>query len=218
MSRVIIFIGSNSSLVQTIIKKKKNIYRYSKIYLLCHRKYKGKKENYIIIENISPIDIINCLKEIILSNSEKNLIDILVTNTPPQTSDFDDEKTKEWGLASLKLFNYFGFSKKINKAIFIGSSLSFVPFLRSGIYKSIKKIEFLIYYELYYNSTLNLSFCLLPPLSPGINGFGKYFSQSKIYWAQKIMNEFNTETKFILPNGLVGLILKLIFFIKMIKI
>ena len=171
-----------------------------------------------IIQNINPVDIIEHVKKILNLSSTDFMFDVLISNTPPKTSDYTKESIKEWGLVSLKLINFLSFNKVINKTILLGSCLSFVPFLRSGIYKAIKKIEFNFFYELHYYKSSKLAFCILPPLSPGVDGIGVYFAQSQEYWGKKIMNAFNFQTSIIIPNGLIGLILKLIFIMKFKKI
>ena len=217
MVKNIIFIGSNSSFVQDLLKLDKTQETYSKVYLISHRKYLGKKKDYVILDNIDPINIISILDPI-LTNTENILFDILVSNTPPKDCDFQNGTTKEWGLTSLKLLNYLNYSQKLNKSIFLGSSLALVPFIRKGIYKSIKKIEFLLFYELEFYQSSKLGFCLLPPLTPGVNGLGKLFSQSRNVWSKKILNEFNSNNGLIIPNGLIGIIIKFILLTKFQKL
>ena len=220
MKKNIILIGSNSNFVKNVLNEPEFLTNYNKIYLLSHRSYNGKNNKYNIVENINPFYLVNILKEIFDTYSTKIKWDILVSNTPPQMSNFNDMIIKEWSFTTLKIMNYLSFSSNVNKVIFLGSCLSFVPLFNNCFYKSLKKIEFQMFHNLnFYNNNNNkICYCILPPLKPGVVGLGKFFSQDIKFWSKKIMNEFDETNKLILPSGLIGVILKTILITKLVKL
>lgn len=218
MNKNIIFIGSNSNFVQDILKNKYLLKKYSKIYLLSHRKYNYNRINKIIIENVNPFEIISVLKQIIQKSEKTVLWDILISNTPPQSLNFDDHIIREWSITSIKIMNFLSHLSNINRAIFLGSSLSFVPFLKNSKYKTIKKIEFEMFYYMGFYEEKKIGFCILPPISPGVQGIGRFFSQEQTFWTNKIIKEFDRSNKIIMPSGIIGIILKLLLIIKLVKI
>tara|TARA_B100001057_G_scaffold283102_1_gene283489 strand:- start:15602 stop:16261 length:660 start_codon:yes stop_codon:yes gene_type:complete len=211
-----ILIGGNSSLVQDLILNKSIDIKYSDIIIISHRKYKGEKRDFSIIDNIDPLYMIEEFIKIFESSNDI-VFDILVSNTPTQKIRLNSS-TLEWAISSLKLMNFFSNSDKVNKAIFLGSVISFVPFYRDGVYKSIKKVEFELFNKIINNDIKKISFCILPPLSPGISGIGKLFSQSRSTWSRTILDGFDTNNRIIMPSSLIGIILRMIFFVKKIKI
>ncbi len=214
----LILLGGNSSLVENILKYGSIRKDYSETILLCHRNFKGIKNDSTIIENINPINVLEIFTNIFDLNPE-NKYDILVSNTPTKNLDIKNNLMLEWSLSSLKLMNFFGSSNNVNKAIFLGSVISFIPFYKNGAYKSIKKIEFILYSELIHKNNKKVIFCILPPLSPGIRGLGKLFAEPKSYWAKKLLSEFNTkENKIIMSSKLIGIILKIILALRKIKL
>lgn len=213
----LILVGGNSSVVQTILSKKENYQNYSNVYLLCHRKYNGVKIKSELIENIDPLFIIKLFNDILSLETKEKIFDVLISNTPTKNLNLKNNTTLEWSLSSIKLMNYLFSSERVNRVIFLGSVISFVPFYKNGLYKSIKKIEFYCFYELGYFKSNKMAFCILPPLRPGVNGLGMLFSQSKEKWAQRIIKEFYTNKSIIMPSKLIGIILKIILLTKNIK-
>ena len=218
MKKNLILIGSNSNFVQNILREPSYLTKYSKIYLISHRSYKGQDRTCEIFENINPFNLVDILKQIIDTCSATKKWDILVSNTPPQTSNFDDIVIREWSLTTLKIMNYLSASNCVNKVIFLGSCLSFVPLFNNCFYKSLKKIEFNMFYDLKYYNYSRVGFCVLPPLRPGVVGMGKLFSQDIKFWSKKVMNEFDKSNKLILPSGVIGIVLKVILMTKLVKI
>tara|TARA_B100000575_G_scaffold46581_1_gene33720 strand:+ start:5767 stop:6426 length:660 start_codon:yes stop_codon:yes gene_type:complete len=212
----IILLGGNSSLVQNLLLSEAIDQKYSEIIIISHRDYIGLSRKFSIIDNLEPICIIEEFKKI-FESSDDIVFDILVSNTPTKKIRLNSS-TIEWAISSLKLMNYFSKSDKVNKAIFLGSIISFVPLYRKGFYKSIKKIEFELFNNIINNDLKKVSFCILPPLSPGVKGIGKLFSQPINVWSKIIFEGFDTNTRIIMPSSLIGIILRIIFFIKNIKI
>ncbi len=212
----IIIIGSNSKFTKSFLNIKDIEKKYSKFFLISHRKYNGKISNFNIIQNVNPLYIIEIVENILNSTDNHEKFDVLVTNTPPKDANYSSDLVFEWALTSFKIMNLLSYSSKINLAIFLGSCLSFIPLFRNGIYKSIKKNEFVFYNELGFDMSKNISFCILPPLDPGTKGIGKLFSEPMSFWSKKILEEFNSCNKLILPTGILGLIIKIIIFLKFI--
>lgn len=211
-----IIVGGNSSLVQELLLNNSIDNKYKEIILISHREYRGRSRNFSIIDNLNPLLIVEELIKIFESSNDI-VFDILVSTTPTKKVKLDSS-TIEWAICSLKLMNFFTKSNKVNKAIFLGSVISFVPLYRDGIYKSIKKVEFELFDSIISNDLNKVSFCILPPLSPGIKGIGKLFSQSKSVWSKIILEEFDSSNRIIMPSSLIGIILRIIFFTKKIKI
>lgn len=216
MNKNIIIIGSNSKFAQKFLENNDLKKKYSKIFLISHRKYSGKTSNYNIIDNINPLHIIDIIEDILKSIKNNITFDVLITNTPPKEADYTSNLVTEWGIASFKIMHFLSYSPKINLAIFLGSCLSFIPIFRNGMYKLIKKNEFTFYSDLGFKMSKKISFCILPPLYPGTNGIGRLLSQSMSYWTKRILKEFSSDAKLILPKGFIGIIVKIILIFKFI--
>ena len=132
MNKNIIFIGSNSNFVQNIIQNKYLLKNYNEIFLLSHRHYRGIETDYIVLDNLNTFEIFETIKKIVRKTKMGIFWDILISNTPPQCSNFNNHVIREWSITSIKLINFLSYSSNINRVILLGSSLSFVPFLRNS--------------------------------------------------------------------------------------
>ncbi len=209
-SKCIVFVGANSRIVQTILSTQQ-IAKYRAVYLISHRPYHGIDRGcYNVIDGVAPLHIISVIEKIFNNESSGTKFDLLLGNTPPQNADYLNPTTMEWALVSIKIMNFLASSPKVNKTIFLGSCLALIPLFRSSTYKSIKYLEYATYRLLYRHNKNNIKFCLLPPLTPGVSGLGKYFAEPTSRWAYKLISHFESQPTLILPDGVVGGILRLL--------
>ena len=105
------------------------------------------------------------IEDLITENNEN--FHVIISNTPPQSSDFSNEKTMEWALCSIKIMNTLTHDKRINKVIYAGSCLSLLPLYHSSTYKSIKILELKSFIDLKFSNFKKNSFVILPPMGKG---------------------------------------------------
>ncbi len=206
----IILIGGNSTIVQEILKNNEYLESYSEIFIICHRRYIGIKKNYKILESIDPSLAVKIIEDIFYTDSIELSFDIIFANTPPQNANYKDFNVVEWGITSIKIMHMLSLKKEVNRVIILGSSLSLIPFLHSDMYKSIKKLEFYCYNTLRLNKSEKICFFILPPIGEKIIGIGKFFAQSRLVWSRKIMNELRTNNNLIVPDGISGILIRIL--------
>ena len=206
----LIIIGGNSKLISEFLIIKQNN-KYKKVIIISHRKYEGQT-NYEILEFLEPELLINTIKEIM---SDKDLeYDIIVSNTPPQNADFQNKKTLEWSNASLKLMNMISVNQFIGKIIFTGSCLPLLPFYHESFYKRLKETEMSTFVNLGSKKKRNLTYLILPPLIDKYKKNFNFLSDDYTKWAYILKEELGLSNSIVYPKGLVGIVTKILFFIK----
>jgi hypothetical protein len=210
MEKALIIIGGNSTLISKFLKTELNII-YKKIIIISHRKYNGEA-NHEIIEFLDPK-----LLEITLNNIISNNLfdyDLIVSNTPPQNADFQNEKTREWAMVTLKVMNMFSFNHIIKKVIFTGSCLPLLPLYHESFYKKLKDIEMRYFIDLIFKNNKKHSYIILPPLRMNSDTKFNPIFDSYEKWALILREELGLNNSIVYPRGIVGFITKILFFIK----
>ena len=212
--KALIVIGGNSRLVSKFLEI--NLYKtYKKIIIISHRKYNGVK-NYEIIEFLNPKLLQDTLEKIIINNNLH--FDLIVSNTPTDNVNFQNKDIHEWSLAPIKIMKMHSVNKLVKKLIFTGSCLPLLPFYKNRFYKVLKNDEMKSFVKIYLKLNQNATYFILPPLK-----FEKIKNFSPIYdnyekWALKLKEELGLNNSIVYPSGIVGLITKILFFIKFGKI
>ncbi len=208
--RALIIIGGNSKLISELLILKLNE-KYKRTIIVTHRKYKG--ENcYEIIEFTEPKLIIKTLEEI-MSNRHYQY-DIIVSNTPPQNANFQNEKTQEWGEVPIKIMNMVSVNHFNGKILFTGSCLSLLPFYHESFYKRLKEREMRTFVNLDLNIKKKLTYLILPPLKKINKEKLNFIWDDYRKWALILREELGLDNLIVYPRGLVGLVTKILFFIK----
>jgi len=210
----LIIIGGNSKLISEFLIIKQNN-KYKKVIIISHRKYEGHT-NYEILEFLEPELLINTIEEIM---SDKDLeYDIIVSNTPPQNADFQNKKTLEWSKASLNLMNMISVNQFIGKIIFTGSCLPLLPFYHESFYKTLKNNEMKSFIKLNLRLNKNQTYIILPPLKCKSDKRINPIFDNYEKWALILKEELSYNNSIVYPRGIVGIITKILFFIKFRKI
>lgn len=208
--KTLIILGGNSKLVTKLLEH--NLFNlYKKIIIISHRKYNGKLD-FDIIEFLDPKLLEKTLENII--SSEQFEFDLIISNTPPQNSDFKNSNILEWSMATLKIMKKNSLNKKFRKLIYTGSCLPLLPFYHDGFYKKLKNNEMTTFIKLDLKLNKNQTYIILPPL--------KFKSDKKINlifdnyekWALILKEELGFNNSIVFPRGIVGIITKILFFIK----
>ena len=212
--KALIILGGNSKLISKLLEY--NLFKlYKKIILISHRKYNGKL-NFEIIEFLDPKLLEKTLENII--SSDQFEFDLIISNTPPQNSNFQNSNTLEWSMATLKIMKMNTLTKKFRRLIYTGSCLPLLPFYHESFYKTLKNNEMKSFIKLNLRLNKNQTYIILPPL--------KFKSDKRINpifdnyekWALILKEELNYNNSIVYPRGIVGIITKILFFIKFRKI
>tara|TARA_Y100000389_G_scaffold204208_1_gene255602 strand:- start:1039 stop:1686 length:648 start_codon:yes stop_codon:yes gene_type:complete len=206
----LIIIGGNSKLISKFLNN--NLYSlYQKIIIISHRKYNGN-DDYEIIEFLNPKLIKTTLEKILLN--KKYYFDLIVSNTPTQNIDFKNEKTLEWGKVAIDIMNTSSINKLVRKLIYTGSCLPLLPIYHNSLYKKIKNSEMKNFVKLWLNNNQKGTYIILPPLkyknTKKLNLIFDYYEK----WALKLKEELSLNNSIVYPNGFVGIVTKVLFFIK----
>lgn len=203
----LIIIGGNSQLIKEFINMD-FIFSYEKVFLISHRNNK-LKTNFQIIDSVDPKNTLKVIEGLITENNEN--FHIIISNTPPQSSDFSNEKTMEWALCSIKIMNTLTHDKRINKVIYAGSCLSLLPLYHSSTYKSIKILELKSFIDLKFSNFKKNSFVILPPMGKGKEKKFNLLEDSYCNGAKLIIKAITKDKQIIFPFGVVGFACRLLF-------
>ncbi len=214
--KTIFLIGANSNFIQDLIKENDLTASYDKIIYVSHRPYKYKLRNKkeCLLNFISRDEF---YKKLSATISNENIVDILFSNTPTSLNNMNDE-TYDWSIFPIEFMENINNYKNINRCIYLGSTLSLVPVIRNSTYKRIKKYEFEKYVKLREKLESKVCYFLLPPIDTNINGIGYLFKEEKSYWIHEVIKSFDTRTKTIIPEGLNGILVKILLLFKRIKL
>jgi len=208
----LIIIGGNSELIKEIIKMD-FIYSYENVFLISHRSNKTKTK-FQIIDSVEPKNILKVIESIFYENNKD--FHIIISNTPPQSSDFSNEKTMEWAMTSVRIMNTLSFNKKIEKVIYAGSCLSLLPFYHNSVYKNIKCLELRSYIDLRFSKFKKNSFVILPPMESGNEKQLKLNLVKDSYstGAKLMIKAIVQDKQIIFPSGVVGIACRLLFHLR----
>jgi hypothetical protein len=186
------------------------IFSYEKVSLISHRHNK-LKTHFEIIDSVDPKNILKVIEDLLTEKNET--VDIIISNTPPQSSDFSNEKTMEWAMTAIKIMNTLSFDKRIKKIIYAGSCLSLLPLYHSSVYKNIKYLELKCFLDLKFNNFKKNSFVILPPMEKGKEKHLKLNLLKDTYTngAKLIIKAINKDKQIIFPFGFVGFACRLLF-------
>ena len=210
----LIIIGGNSKLISKFLENDLQSL-YQKIIIISHRKYNGN-DGYEIIEFLNP-KLVKKTLEKILSN-KKFYFDLIVSNTPTQNIDLKNEKTLEWSKVAIEIMNMSSINKLVRKLIYTGSCLPLLPLYHNSLYKKIKNSEMKNFVKLWLNNNQKGTYIILPPLiyknTKKLNLIFDYYEK----WALKLKEELSLNNSIIYPDGIVGMVTKILFFIKFSKL
>jgi len=208
--KALIIVGGNSKLVSKFLEI--NLYKlYQKIIVISHRKYNGDN-NYEIIDFLDPKLLQQTLEKII--TNDNFYFDLIISNTPTENVDFQNKDILEWSLVPIKVMNMNFVNKFVKKLIFTGSCLPLLPLYNERFYKKLKNNEMKSFVKTCLKLNQNATYFILPPLK-----FENVKKLNPIYdnyekWAFKLKEELSLNNSIVYPNGIVGLITKMFFFIK----
>ena len=207
MNKSLIIIGGNSRLAQDYIIHGKAKKKYEHIYLFSHRKYEGIEHLKITSFYGDNAAIMTEISNILEMNS--NQFDVLLCNSPPTTVSYNDLGVISSALLSLLfLCNVLQLSN-IRKVLIMGSIVSLIPIIRKSYYKTLKIAELRLFVLISKHG--NISYCILPPLSPGTNGITNMFSQPRSFWSSRLDSMFSNDKKLYYPDGFIGFIYRSLF-------
>lgn len=204
---ILVLIGGNSGLVQEILQMP--LSNYDEVIVICHRKYFGKNRGRII-EHVNPFLFDETIIKVF--HNPNIMFDVIVSCTPPVTSDYSDPLVREWGFTGLKLMNSLHHYENVNRFIYTGSCLSLIPYYHSSFYKRIKNLELQMFKSLTFCKKNKGLFAFLPPLDNQKGLLSKIFSEGKQEWSIKLVNELQKENRFLFPSGIKGVLMKSLFF------
>lgn len=208
--KILIILGGNSKLIKKLLEYDLSQI-YKKIILISHRKYNGKLD-FDIIEFFNPILLEKKLESIISNN--KFEYDLIISNTPPQNSDFKNSIILEWSMATLKIMKNHSLNKKFRKLIYTGSCLPLLPFYHGGFYKKLKNYEMNSFIKLNLKIKKNQTYLILPPLKFKSDRRINLIFDNYEKWALILKKELGFNNSVVYPTGIVGIITKILFLMK----
>ena len=212
--KALIILGGNSRLISKFLEI--NLFElYKNITVISHRKYIGNS-NFEIIASLNPKLLEKTLDDIV---SKKQFeFDLIVSNTPPQNSNFKDPNILEWSMATLKIMQMKSLCKKFRKLIYTGSCLPLLPFYHENFYKKLKNLEMKTFIKLDLQLNKNQTYIILPPLKFKNDNNINFIFDNYEKWALKLKEELSYNNSIVYPRGIVGIITKILFFIKFRKL
>ncbi len=133
-----------------------------------------------------------------------NSFDVLLCNSPPTSASYNDIGVISSALLSLLFLCNVLHLSNVKKVLIMGSIVSLIPIIRKSYYKTLKTTELRLFVLI--NKHENISYCILPPLSPGTKGITKKFSQPRLFWSSRLDSMFSSDKKLFYPAGFTGFI------------
>ena len=141
--------------------------------------------------------------------------DLVISNTPPQNSDFKDSNILEWSMATLKIMRMKSLCKKFRKLIYTGSCLPLLPFYHENFYKRLKNLEMKTFIKLDLQLNKNQTYIILPPLKFKSDNRISLIFDNYEKWASRLREELSYNNSIVYPRGIVGIITKILFLLSL---